>query len=216
MGGANINIPAQDVTYSTGTTNNGAELDGATNYLDLGSHPGTCLTHLEFCQTLHVQFTLYFSGQLNGDQYIMSRTTADSSLSGFYLRYANLNPFLPTRRYFQAGVKHGDREWNATFHLETERWMGVHLLWSYSGGFEVWVDGILAVQDTAPITVVGLSETTDTAGFIVGRANTGNTNYAKVKVDEINVWDGAVGPDGLKLTDGKYCHTNYNHKHVYN
>ena len=94
----------QSADFSAGMVANGAHLDGTSKYLNLGQEPGTCLTQLEFCQTFNLFFFLSFAGTQNGDQYIVSRTTTLSSKSGFYFRFANLDPRLPLRRYFEVPI----------------------------------------------------------------------------------------------------------------
>ena len=190
-----ITIASQSVSYATAINNDGAVFDGATNYIDLGYKMGTCLTHLEFCQTLQVDFLLYFNGVKNGDQYIFSRTTSTALISGYYMRYANLDPLLPLRRYFEVGVKHEDKYWKGVVNIEAEVWMKVILKWSLTQGLELLIDGMVAVSDSSPTTEAGVSERTDTTSLMFGKSNIANLNYAAMKVDEINQYDGVVGPD---------------------
>ena len=85
-------------------TTYGTRLNGSGQSINLGGEAGTCLTHLEFCQTLNFYFLFLFAGRSNGDQYIVSRTTTSSSKSGFYIRYDNMDDRLPLRYYFQVSI----------------------------------------------------------------------------------------------------------------
>ena len=104
LDGVAFPLTSQSATYTMDSVINStvASLDGVGDSLDLGGQPGTCLTSLEFCVTLNVFFLMTFTGPNTADQYVIATTAHDSSMAGFYFRYANFDPRLPFRRYYEA------------------------------------------------------------------------------------------------------------------
>ena len=101
------------------------------DYLNLGSYPGTCLSDIDFC---HTKFALYFllnftgGGLQEDEQYLISRTTPDAKKSGYYVRYTSRDPRIPFARYFDFGVLHNGRWYQKMINMEYEPWVQVIIL----------------------------------------------------------------------------------------
>ncbi len=180
LGKATVN---GEVTYADGYSGKSAVLD-STDYIELlNADEGSLLAGLD-------TFTVSFASKTNSQSwwfYAAPNTNAQTYKSEKYVGVLDSGSGLTCERYNSNNI---DRPASATASYTSGEWKHVTVVYR-KNSYEVYIDGVLT---STMSTTVSLNEMLgETPIAYIGKANWVNGEYANGMVDEIKVYNYALG-----------------------